>query len=236
MRIALMPFVILVTVWLGTNGTDLSSGSEASTVLGGSRVTCLNDREVSNAIRGLASGNESQVDRARAMLVNKAKLSPTCRGEVVTTLMKAMDKPNLDFNRDKSTYYLWLYGASLLGNLRAAEALDLLISHLNLAHHIYSSSMNHQPALLGVLRMGPIAIPKLGEVLRHNPDPKMRYSAVYCLATIGGDSAVEELKAALGSESDECGKRLIRVSLDSFDNEGHIKNRMQWFSGFSCNK
>jgi len=117
--------------------------------------------------------------------------------------MKVMDKPNLDFNRDKGSYYLWLYGAEVLADLRASEALDLLVSHLNLAHHIYSSSMSHQPALLGVIRMGPIAIPKLGEVLRHNPDPKMRYSAVYCLATIGGDSVVGLLKSAQDWESDE---------------------------------
>ena len=71
--------------------------------------------------------------------------------------------------------------------------------------------------------------------LRHNPDPKMRYSAVYCLATIGGDSAVAALKIALASESDECAKRLIRVSIDSFDEQGNMKNRMEWFSRFTCN-
>jgi hypothetical protein len=80
---------------------------------------------------------------------------------------------------------VWLYGADLLGQLKASEALDLLISHLKLATGIYSASMLHQPALRGVIKMGPVAIPKLSGVLRDNQDQKTRYFAIYCITRIG---------------------------------------------------
>ena len=83
--------------------------------------------------------------------------------------------------------------------------------------------------------MGDVAIPKLDEVLRHNPDPRMRHSAVYAIATIGGLSAVKSLKEALSTEADNCVRKFIRTSLDSFDERGQIKDRGKWFSGGVCN-
>jgi len=149
--------------------------------------------------------------------------------------MQAMDKPKLDFGRDTHSYHLWLSSAELLGDLNATEALDLLISHLNLTAPIFSSSMNHQPALIGLIKMGPMAVPKLSEALRHNTDPQVRYSVIYAIATIGGESARTALKECLISETDDCAKRLVRVSLDSFDEQGNIKDRMAWFANFTCN-
>jgi len=193
--------------------------------------------EVSNALKMFTSEKVSAIDQAQAWLRNKSGESEQCRAEVIAALMKAMDRPNLDFTHDKDSYYLWLYGAELLGELKASEALDLLVSHLNLMNrHLYSSSMTHQPALKGVTKMGPIAIPKLDTVLRHSPDPKLRFDAVYCIATIGGPSAVRSLREALDSESDECVSHAIRVSLDSFDAGGKIKDRMDWFLNLACNK
>jgi hypothetical protein len=46
--------------------------------------------------------------------------------------------------------------------------------------------MRHQPALPGLINMGEIAIPKLDEVLRHNPDWQLGHSAIFCIATLGG--------------------------------------------------
>jgi hypothetical protein len=201
-----------------------------------SATTCPSVNEIPNALRKFSSDRESEIDEARALLLNKSRESRSCRREVITALMKAMDKPNLEITTDKDSYNLWLYGARLLGDLKAEEALDLLISHLGLINRThFSTSMNHQPALGGVIRMGPIAIPKLDAVLRHNHDPGLRYDAVYCIATIGGPSAVSSLREALDSESDECVRQSIRVSLDSFDDDGNIKNRMKWFTaGFLC--
>jgi HEAT repeat protein len=197
-------------------------------------MTCPADREVVLAIRKLASGKSSEIASGRATLINASRQSSACRNEIIAALIKAMDRPNLDFNRDTNDYYLWRFGADLLGDLRATEALDLLISHLTQRSAFFSSSMNHQPALRGVIKMGSLAVPKLTEVLRHNSDPRMRYSAIYCIATIGGLSAIAALRETLVSESDPCAKRLIQASLDSFDDQGQIKNRLQWFATFTC--
>jgi hypothetical protein len=236
MRVALVLYIVLTSGYLVTPERNAPSRAMPSIFETGAGP-CFDDTQLSNALRDLASGNQSRVDRARVELVKKSKMSPTCRSAVITALIKAMDKPNLDFNTDTPSYYLWLYGAELLGDLKAAEALDLLVSHLNLHHAVFGGpSLSNHPAMLGVIKMGPIAIPKLGEALKHNGDPKMRYSAIYCIANIGGQSAISALKEDLASESDECAKRLIRVSLDSLDEQGVMKNSAEWFGRFTCNQ
>lgn len=226
--------VIATLVWPTNHGrTSLDGRYESSAVE--SQIACVPGRDISASLRQFAIGNESEVRQARALLLSNSRRSEKCRKEVVSALMSAMDKPSLDFTHDTTSYNLWLYGADLLGDLKAAEALDLLISHLSLTDRFFSTSMNHQPALRGVIKMGRMAIPKLTKVLLHGPDPRMRHAAVYCIATIGGPDAVRSLKEAFSSESDNCVSKFIRVSLESFDREGNIKNRMDWFSGGLCN-
>jgi hypothetical protein len=200
------------------------------------RTTCLGDGGISTALQKLSSDNDRQVEQARAVLLSKVKPSPKCKKEIVAALMRAMDGASLDLEHNKASYYLWLHGADLLGDLKAFDALDLLISHLGLTRGFFSTSMGQQPAMRGVIKMGPMAIPKLDVVLLHSSDPKLRRSAVYCIASIGGPSAVGSLKHALASESDKCVSRFIRMSLESFDNKGNIKNRMEWFSGYLCSE
>lgn len=215
--------------------TGLDRRDESSVVKIESLKPCVPERVISNSLRQFMRGSEPQVDQAQALLLSKSRQSAKCREEIISALKNAMDKHEIDFDRDPAIYYLWLYGAELLGDLKAVEALDLLISHMGLSSRVFSTSMSHRPALRGVIKMGPIAIPKLTDVLRNNPDPKMRHSAVYCIATIGGPLAVRSLQEVSLSESDKCVRSFIRVSLDSFDDKGNIKNRMEWFSGASCN-
>lgn len=195
---------------------------------------CLVRENLSNSLNHLSLGTQPEVNHAKQILIDTSSRSPSCRSEVISLLMSAMDKPSIDFKDDEGSYYLWLYGAEILGDLKATEALDLLISHLSSSTATFSTSMKHQPAIRGVIKMGPVAIPKLNAVLVDNSDPKMRHSAVYCIATIGGPTAVQSLKRALPSETDKCVSRFIRVSLDSFDDDGNIKDRSKWFAGISC--
>ncbi len=199
------------------------------------KTECLTQGDFANALRTLSTGNWPEVEHAQQQLLNVAAESESCRAEVISVLMKAMDQPNLNFRDDPASLQLWRWGAEVLGDLKATEALDLLISHLNLTGWTFSMSMSHQPALGGVIKIGPAAIPKLDQILKHSSDPTMRHSAVYCIATIGGLSAVTSLEESLRSESDRCVRRFIKASLDSFDENGQIKNRGEWFSGFACN-
>lgn len=84
--------------------------------------------------------------------------------------------------------------------------------------------------------MGPIAIPKLIDLLKDNPDPNTRRYVVYCIAGIGGPEAKRALKQVLPSESDPCVKRFIRVSIDTINVQsgGLKKDTVKWFSAFQC--
>lgn len=164
----------------------------------------------------LSSGDHDQVQKAKTVLVNIAHKSNDCDGEVVRALMEAMDKPNLDFERQLSSYYLWREGSQLLGELKAIEALDLLIEHLDATNGFHSASMVFQPAMIGVRTMGKAAVPKLALALKQNPKPSIRMAAAYCLADIGGDAAMDALAEALEHESNRCVSNFIRVSLNTF--------------------
>ena len=76
--------------------------------------------------------------------------------------------------------------------------------------------MTQQPALEGIVRMGPIAIPKLNALLR-NDDWQTRHYAVFCLANIGGFSARRAIETAATMESHPCVKRLMLVSIKTID-------------------
>lgn len=228
--------IVSMAMLSDTRRTELRTNRAAFAIKSEPVTPCLSEPETSMGLKRLASGKSPQIDQARDVFMSKSRQSSVCRHETVAALMKAMDKPNLNFDRDTKSYYLWLHGGALLGELQAVEAIDLLISHLTLSIGFYSSSRNDQPALRALIKMGRLAIPKLTEVLQHSPDSKKRYSAIYCIATIGGESAITSLRESLVSQPDECAKHLIRVSLDNFDEKGNIKNRMEWFSGFNCNQ
>jgi hypothetical protein len=209
---------------------------------------CKHDQGIIGmALKQLSSGDYNQTLHARNILLNVAHESNACKQAIVRALMVAMDQPILDFERHTSDYYLWREGSQLLGELRAVEALDLLISHLDLTNGFHSSSMAFQPAILGVRQMGQAAIPKLALALQQHAKPSIRLAAAYCLTDIGGVAAMNALTRAQEGESNSCVANLIRVSLKtfsyktksgiSFDNKAPQANsdgRRSWLMAFQC--
>ena len=195
---------------------------------------CLSQNALSIAIGQLAAGSQSEAAESRQLLLEQAYKGFKCRKEMIGSLMAAMDKPNLDFRRDRSSYYLWHEGAQILGQVKAVEAVDLLLSHLDLNDGTFSSTMAQQPALKGIIGMGSLALPKLSRLLI-DKDSNRRHYAVYCISSIGGYRAVKILKAAVPSESDRCVKQFILVSIQNLNNRRHvIADRISWFSSFLC--
>lgn len=199
-------------------------------------------------VRRFSSGDYNETKSARDALLRYSKQSPQCRALVIKTLMHHMDQPKLNFEQDASSYYLWREGSQFLGELKATEALDLLISHLHLDNGYHSASQVHQPAITGILKMGPVAVPKLAAALHQNSNPRLRLAAAYCLTSIGGLSAMDALRNVLASETDKCVSRFIDVSLNTFvhkSKSGHIvfsttapeadiQRRTQWLAAFQC--
>jgi hypothetical protein len=202
------------------------------------KMACLSEHDLAIAVREFSSRRSyEELERAQELLKRNAGRSAKCRKQVIDALMFAMDRPQIDLFQD---FDLWRYGSVLLGDLKATEALDLLIDHLDLNDGT-SISVSHYPAMQGVIKMGTVAIPKLGVALRRNPDRNVRLDAVFCIAQIGGDTAMPVLKQALSSESDLCVSKFIRVSIDALDNKqmpGQItsNDRAKWYAAFSCNE
>src|SRR5437773_8527538 len=99
MRIVLLLLVLPLIICWNVRSTHANPRIRDVAVIP-ANTQCLNDREISNAIRKLAAGNAADVDKIHAELITKSSLSVNCRGKIVTGLMKAMDKPKLDFDRD----------------------------------------------------------------------------------------------------------------------------------------
>jgi hypothetical protein len=243
--------VVLVAMTIGdstTNAKFQSIHSSAELTILVSNADC-NDEfgTIGIAVGQLSSGDYNQIQKARNTLMNLVLRSSACRQEVVRALIKAMDKPNLDFERKPSDYYLWREGSQFLGELKATEALDLLISHLDMTKGFHSASMVFQPAILGVRQMGHAAIFKLAIALKQNPKERIRMAAAYCLTSIGGQSAMNALKEAREGESNPCVAKFILVSLNtfsyksksgiSFDTEAPqatTEARQSWLMAFQC--
>jgi len=191
---------------------------------------CFADDQLAKAVIALSS-NYNEAQDAQLLLRKKARESSECRQQIITAVIKAMDKPNLDISRNQAEADLWREGAILLGDLKAVQSVDLLLSHMKMTTGEFSMTMSQQPALEGIIRMGPLAIPKLKLLLR-NDDSQTRYYTVYCLFEIGGSSARRLLQQALPKEPDRCVKRVITVSLKEM--RGIKPESGEWASAVFC--
>src|SRR5437870_3688031 len=165
------------------------------------------------AVKRLSEGWDTS-GKITKPLIEASNQSLVCRKAIIGGLMHAMDKPEINFFSDESSYYLWSNGSAILGQLKATEALDLLISHLDLSDGLFSASMVHRPAIHGVEAMGSLAVPKLVVALKENPNRNIRLAAALCLADIAGAQADAALLAALKSEKDECVRRFIELCFE----------------------
>ena len=195
---------------------------------------CLADDQLAKAVTAL-SLEYGTAQAAQRLLRQTSSRSSACRRQVVGAVMNAMDRPELDISRDQAHANLWREGAILLGDLKATESFDLLLSHIKMTDGEWSTTMTHQPALAGIVRMGPIAVPKLTDLFRHEDWQTRRY-AVFCLANIGGSSARRAIVTAAPMESHPCVKRLMLVSIKTIDvNHGGLKqDHGEWFKAFMC--
>lgn len=189
--------------------TPEQSGAEASLLASISIEPCQSNSRLGFIHKLSSDGPEAS--QAASKLIDEAKESRECRVAVIKDLMRALNEA--DLQNDQSAFLLWARGSGILGELKAVEALDLLIDHLNLNDGLFSASMVHQPVVPAVESMGEVAIPKLGFALEHHPNRDIRLATALCLADIGGSEALVVLKDALNSETDECVRRFITLSL-----------------------
>jgi HEAT repeat protein len=184
-------------------------GAEAYSVALNYTAPCPSNSRLSY-IQKLSYDNPEAAQAANK-LTDEAAHSRECRDAVINDLIQALN--HADLQNDASAFFLWARGSGILGELKAVEALDLLIDHLDVNDGLFSASMVHQPVVPAVEKMGEVAVPKLGFALKHHPKRDIRLAAALCLAAIDGSEALHELNSALDSETDQCVRRFITLSL-----------------------
>jgi hypothetical protein len=201
---------------------------------------CLGTKEISTTLQ-LISSSQSAAEQqiAQSRLIDDGKRSTSCRKRIVSALIAAMDRPGLDLSQDRSSFYLWHYGSEVLASLQAEESVDFLIKHFELNDGTYFT-LNHHPAVVNVIRMGPRALPRLKLALDQSSDPNVRQYSVFCIASIGGPEARTALEQAFIYESNECIRGFLAASLDAFkksstQNQIAPDSRTDWYASFLCN-
>ena len=176
--------------------------------------------------------------RAKAVLFENAATSSTCRGRVIHGLMRLLDQPQSEVSRDFEKFRVWTYSAVFLGELKATESIDLMITHLNLTDHM-SSSLSHYPAVSGLIEMGSVAIPKLHRVLEHDADQYRKRIAIFCIAQIGGQTALDVLKQSQNLEWNRCNDEFLKATIKALENSGS-RNEISaedlpgWYAKYNC--
>ncbi len=216
----------------GNIQADVSSGPKMI-----SGAECLSDSNLVAAIQKLSSGlSETDAGDVKKLLLDDAKQSTICRQRVISVVLSRMNtRPT-----GQADFLVWQYGAEILGDLKAVEATDHLIAHLDVSDGL-SPTMNHYPAARALVRIGISALPKLADGLTQSSDPYLRRKILFCIAQIGGRQAASALKGASHLETDRCNSKFISVSMRAFKNKDFpnqitSKDRAEWYSAFLCHE
>lgn len=236
--ITLRLVIVSVFVWLAIDAVEARTPATNAQPVRFAR--CFQADELNESLATLKLQGGEAVTKVAESLLTKARTVPRCRTQVVQALISGMAQATDPTANHYENYFLWLNGASLLADLRATEALDLLIANIDISDGWSTSiSQSNLPALVAVLKIGPPAIPKLQILLSNDPVPYRRKFAAFAIAYIGGSQARRALTSALSGESDPCLKNFVLVSLQAFDNKAnpnHISSALngKWLSAFYC--
>jgi len=239
--VLLVTFLLIIVssnIWLAIDVVDARTSGMITQSIRSAR--CFHDTELRESIATLKQQGGADVAKVSESLLTKARTADGCRIEVVQALISSMAQSTNPTTNQYENFFLWLHGASLLADLKATEALDLLIANIDFTDGWSASiSESHFPALVAILRLGQPAIPKLQIVLSNDSESHRRKFAAFCIAYIGGHQAKAALKSVLPLETDPCVKGFLQVSLQAFDNKtkpNHISSALngKWLAAFYC--
>jgi hypothetical protein len=221
--------------WLESEADAASSSTGVQSVRS---VRCFEDAELSRSLATLRLQGGPNVAKASESLLNKARVGSACRTQVIQGLISALGQATNNATDRYEIYFLWQNGATLLAELKATEAIDLLIANIEFTDGL-STSLNHYPAVVALTTIGTPAIPKLQIALANDPQSYRRKFAAFCIAYIGGRQARKALMSAVATETDPCLKKFLQVSLQAFDNKSepdHVSSSLngKWLSAFYC--
>lgn len=136
--------------------------------------------------------------KVKRTLVAMAQGSDGLRGEIIQGLILAIEQSEREQLDSRFGVAGWRCAADVLGELRAAEAIDVLVRNLDYEGLVTRCSSS-APLMKAVIKIGELSIPKLAEALSgHNEI--IRYRAGQALGEIGGEQGKAALEHALRSE------------------------------------
>lgn len=163
-------------------------------------------------------------------LLRIANQTPESRSEVIEALLQILEDPQS--REGNPIAYRWTTAVEALGELRATEAIDILIKNLDqTGQNDEVISKNYRPVAQSIATIGEPAIPQLigalshsNEVIRfeaastlasigrpasgkvqealHKGNARTRGMAAWALAWIGGEDARTAIKRAIAREKD----------------------------------
>jgi HEAT repeat protein len=144
-------------------------------------------------------------------LLEIAARSAESRARVIDRLMDVVE--DLSAKHEFPMATLWMKAVSVLGELKATEAVDVLVNTLD---HTGQTgiivSIHRHPVRTALVKIGEPALPKLIEALAH-AKPAIRTEAASALYSIDEGQAKTAIEAALVKETDNKVRQLFKEIL-----------------------
>jgi hypothetical protein len=171
---------------------------------------CVDGTRIDEKIVELSNEDSDYCDACKE-IVEYANRSSDCREHTIADVLRTLRNTNP--NSDGENFKLWVHASGVLLELKAVEAMDLWIEHLNLRGSVVTSEASGTPIIFAVKQMGDLAIPKLTYALRYNPDRQVRIDCAFCLSGIASEKARDALKGSVDFETDACVRDYIKNCL-----------------------
>jgi hypothetical protein len=205
---ALLAF-ITVNATLGFSESATPQGTEVSARSEKIARAIADLRGLHGAGDGVTQINTNVIVPQEQRLLDIAGQSEDARAEVVKAVIDLLrscdsggDSGGVSGGELGSDYSLWVAACDALGELKATEAIDVLVEHLVDGRGMESILMPY-PVPPALVKVGPEVIPKLTEAaLKPGASARYRGWAVVVLGEIGGRRAMKALSRMEKTETD----------------------------------
>lgn len=128
-------------------------------------------------------------------LLRIANQTSGSRSEVVEALLQVLEDPQA--REESPIAYRWTIAVDVLGELKAVEAIDILIKNLDRTGQPgVCISLSYHPVARALAKIGEPAVPQLIEVLSSSSDEDIRSQAEVAIVNVG-EPAIPEMQEVL---------------------------------------